>query len=82
MENRFYGLHGAANGERQPARLWLALDGPDVIELKRIVAVGDQTKALEFFDDVIVLGVMAGAERCGIDLARLEEGGGHGSLSG
>jgi hypothetical protein len=67
---------------RSPARIWLALEAPEIIEVKRIMLDRDAAVALDFFNRVIVPRVMSAARRRGLDYIWDESDGPDERLSG
>jgi len=49
-----------------PRRIWVTLEAPEVIELKRIALDHDAASAVAFFRDVVTPRVRAAAQRRGI----------------
>lgn len=48
--------------------IWLALEAPEVIEVKRIMLDRDAAVAVDFFNRVIVPRVIGAAQRRGVDI--------------
>lgn len=57
---------------RRPRRIWLMLEGPDIIEMKQVVLDRDAPGAAAFFQRVVVPRVRAAAQRYGISIDGVE----------
>jgi len=65
-----------------PRSLWITLEAPEVIELKRIGIDRDRDETIAFFKDVLVPRVNAAARQRGIALELLAEDENHERLPG
>lgn len=65
-----------------PRRIWLALEGPDIIELKQVMQDHDVAGADDFFRRVVAPRVREAAGRRGIPINGAEEDGSDGRLPG
>jgi len=50
----------------QPRRIWLTLEGPDVVEMKQVVLDRDPAGAVAFFRRTVVSRVREAARRRGL----------------
>ena len=58
-----------------PRRIWVTLEAPEIIELKRIGMDRDGEGAVAFFRDLLAPGVRAAARQRGVALDLLAEDG-------
>ena len=56
-----------------PRRVWVALEGPDVVEMKQVVLDRDMAGAVAFFQRVVVPRVRTAAQRRGIPIDTVEQ---------
>jgi hypothetical protein len=71
-----------SNSQPAPRSLWITLEAPEVIELKRISMDRDANGAVTFFQDVLVPRLRAAARQRSIDLDKLLEAGKDGRIPG
>jgi hypothetical protein len=62
-----------SNSRPAPRSLWITLEAPEVIELKRISMDRDENGAVTFFQVVLVPRLRVAAQQRGIDLDKLLE---------
>lgn len=67
---------------REPRRIWLTLEGPEIIEMKQIILDRDVAGAVSLFRRVVVPRVVEVARRRGIRLSDTEDIEEHGHLPG
>jgi len=58
---------------REPRRIWLTLEGPEIIEMKQIILDRDVAGAVSLFRRVVVPRVVEVARRRGIRLSDTED---------
>lgn len=58
---------------REPRRIWLTLEGPEIIEMKQVILDRDVAGAVAFFRRVVAPRVVEVARRCGIPLSGRED---------
>lgn len=66
----------------RPCRIWLTLEGPDIIEMRQVMIDRDIPGTVEFFQRVVVPQVRDAARRRGISIDEAEQSGSDGGLSG